>query len=69
MISIEGFLIKKLNQLNLMQNMVTKTTQMYLNWEYCIVIQVGLDSKGVRLRVSIKVEIPRRGGHWILRER
>lgn len=25
-----------------------------------------MDSKGVKLRVSIKVEIPRRGGHWIL---
>lgn len=42
--------------------MVTKTTQIYFNWEYGIVIQIGLNSK----RVSVKIEIPKKDGHWIL---
>lgn len=50
-----------------MRNTVTKTIQIYLNWEYGTIIKVGLNSKGVRLMVSVKVEIPRKGGHWILR--
>ena len=40
-----------------MQNMVTKTTQIYLNQEYEVVINVV-----VKLRVSVKVKFPGKVG-------